>query len=178
MARRPRSERRPSAAAGSESGITVEITSRSRTGAVDPAWLVRIARRAIEAIGAKEAEIGVLVVNDRGIAKLHADWMQNSDPTDVITFDLGSDPPGRLAGDIAVSGETARRMARELGWQPRQELAYYVIHGLLHLAGYDDLTPGERRRMRKAERDVMVAVGLPAPPRRPPTAARRSRHAR
>ena len=81
-----------------------------------------------------------------------------------------------LAGDIVVSGETARRAARELGWQPRQELAYYVVHGLLHLAGYDDLTPGERRRMRKAERTVMVAAGLPAPPRRPP--ATRSAHAR
>jgi probable rRNA maturation factor len=155
--------------------VAVEISNRQQAMAVNLAWLERIVRGAIAVIRAEAAEISVLVVNDRRIAKLHAEWMQISEPTDVLTFDLGSDPPRRLAGDIVVSGETARRVARELGWQPRQELAYYVVHGLLHLAGYDDLTPGERRRMRKRERIVMVAVGLPAPPQRPP--APRSPHA-
>ena len=155
--------------------VAVEISNRQQAIAVNLAWLERIVRGAIAVIRAEAAEISVLVVNDRRIAKLHAEWMQISEPTDVLTFDLGSDPPRRLAGDIVVSGETARRVARELGWQPRQELAYYVVHGLLHLAGYDDLTPGERRRMRKRERIVMVAVGLPAPPQRPP--APRSPHA-
>jgi len=155
--------------------VAVEISNRQQAMAVNLAWLERIVRGAIAVIRAEAAEISVLVVNDRRIAKLHAEWMQISEPTDVLTFDLGSDPPRRLAGDIVVSGETARRVARELGWQPRQELAYYVVHGLLHLAGYDDLTPGERRRMRKRERMVMVAVGLPAPPQRPP--APRSPHA-
>jgi len=155
--------------------VAVEISNRQQAMAVNLAWLERIVRGAIAVIRAEAAEIIVLVVNDRRIAKLHAEWMQISEPTDVLTFDLGSDPPRRLAGDIVVSGETARRVARELGWQPRQELAYYVVHGLLHLAGYDDLTPGERRRMRKRERMVMVAVGLPAPPQRPP--APRSPHA-
>ena len=72
-----------------------------------------------------------------------------------------------LAGDIAVSTETARRMAREVGWTPRQEVAYYVVHGLLHLTGYDDRTPTDRRAMRSRERAVMKAIGLPAPPRTP-----------
>jgi probable rRNA maturation factor len=158
--------------------ITVEVGNRQRAMAVNVAWLERIARQAVTAIGVAAAEISVLVVDDRRIAALHAKWMRNPEPTDVLTFDLGSDPPSRLAGDIVVSGETARRLARELGWQARQELAYYLVHGLLHLAGYDDLTPGERRRMRKAERVVMVAVGLPVPPLRSPTQTNQSRHAR
>jgi probable rRNA maturation factor len=88
-------------------------------------------------------------------------------PTDVLTFDLSGAEARGLAGDIVVSAETARRLARELGWQARHELAYYVVHGLLHLAGEDDGTPGERRRMRRRERAVMAASRLPAPPRRP-----------
>jgi probable rRNA maturation factor len=70
-----------------------------------------------------------------------------------------------LAGDIVVSTETARRMARAVGWTPRQELAYYIVHGVLHLTGYDDHTPADRRQMRARERAVMKACGLPVPPR-------------
>jgi probable rRNA maturation factor len=58
-------------------------------------------------------------------------------------------------------------VARELGWQPRHELAYYVVHGILHLAGYDDHDPADRRAMRARERVLMLAAGLPAPPSRP-----------
>ena len=177
MSRKPKATRRPSQAAAAGSDVVVEIVSRQRVVTVNVVWLERLARRALLAIGADAAEIGVVVVDDRRIARLHDEWMQDPAPTDVITFDLGSDPPRRLVGDIAGSAETALRLAKELGWQPRQELAYYIVHGLLHLAGYDDLTPGERRRMRKAERDVLVAVGLPTPPRRRAPGSR-SRHAR
>jgi rRNA maturation RNase YbeY len=82
---------------------------------------------------------------------------------------FGSEPS---RGDIVVSTETARRMSREFGWMPRQEVAYYVIHGLLHLTGYDDRTVADRRAMRARERAVMRAIGMPAPPR---TRSRRSR---
>jgi probable rRNA maturation factor len=71
-----------------------------------------------------------------------------------------------LRGDIVASAETARRVAREVGWQPRHELAYYVIHGLLHLAGYDDHSPADRRAMRARERVLLAAAGLPPAPRR------------
>ena len=158
--------------------VAVEVVNRQRKVPVNVVWFERIARKAITVLGAETAEITVLVLNDSQIAALHDQWMQIPDPTDVLTFDLGSEPPRRLAGDIVVSVETARRVAKELDWQPRHELAYYTIHGLLHLAGYDDLTPGERRRMRRGERAVMAAIGLPAPPRRPPAAVNRSRHAR
>lgn len=145
--------------------ITVEIVNRQKVVRVGAVWLGQIARRAIAMLGHETAAITVAIVSDAEIASLHNRWMSLPDPTDVLTFDL-SGGEGGIAGDIVVSAETARRVAREVGWQPRQELAYYVIHGLLHLTGFDDVTPGERRRMRRNERDVMVAIGLPAPPRR------------
>lgn len=147
--------------------ISVEIVNRQKVVAVDARWLERVVRKAVAAIGAEAAEITVLVVDDRRIAALHDRWMGIPGPTDVLTFDLTAGKAAGLAGDIVASAETARRLARELGWQPRHELAYYVVHGLLHLAGEDDGTPGERRRMRRRERAVMAASGLPAPPRRP-----------
>jgi probable rRNA maturation factor len=147
--------------------ISVEVVNRQKVVAVDAAWLERVVRRAVTAIGAEPALITVLVVDDRRIATLHDRWLGIPGPTDVLTFDLSAGGAAGLAGDIAASAETARRVARELGWQARHELAYYVVHGLLHLAGEDDVTPGERRRMRRRERAVMASAGLPTPPRRP-----------
>jgi probable rRNA maturation factor len=151
---------------------SVGITDRQKILRIAKPWLERLVQRALAAEGIEQAEIGILLVDDRRIAKVHDEWLGEPGPTDVITFDL-SEPDGAvLRGDIVVSTETAKRMSGEFGWTPRQELAYYVIHGLLHLAGYDDRDPADRRAMRSRERAVMRAVGLPAPPR---TRSRRKR---
>jgi probable rRNA maturation factor len=148
-------------------GLTIDVVDRQRVLRVGSRWLGTIARRALERQGIEVAEICVLMVDDRGIAELHERWLGIPGPTDVITFDLSdATRPGVLHGDIAVSAETARSVARELGWQPRHELAYYVVHGILHLAGYDDHDPADRRAMRARERVLMHAAGLPAPPAR------------
>ena len=162
----PRSRSGRSAARGpAADGIVVDLVDRQKLLRITPAWLRGVVARGLAAIGVHEAEVTVLLLDDRGIATLHDRWLGIPGPTDVITFDLADDVSLGLKGDIAVSTETARRMARELGWQPRHELAYYVMHGLLHLAGDDDHDPADRRRMRAREQLVMAAAGLPRPPR-------------
>ena len=147
-------------------GIHVDVTDRQRAVRVDSAWLARVARRALAREGVERAELSILLVGDRRMATLHEEWLGVPGPTDVITFDLaGGAPGGGLHGDIVVSAETAARVARELGWSPRHEVAYYVVHGLLHLAGHDDIDPSKRRAMRARERVLMRAAGLPRPPR-------------
>jgi probable rRNA maturation factor len=156
-------------------GIDVDVLDRRRSSRdrvrIDADWLRRVVTRALARQGIPRAEICVLLVGDREMARLHEAWLGLPGPTDVITFDLAAgDPPtgtAMMRGDIAVSGETAVRVARELGWSPRYEVAYCVVHGLLHLAGYDDLEPVARRAMRTRERVLMAAAGLPRPPRRP-----------
>jgi probable rRNA maturation factor len=155
--------------------LVIDVTDRQKCLKFDAAWLSRVVRRVLEAEVVAAAELGILLVDDRAIARLHAKWLGVPGPTDVITFDLGSGPGPELRGDIAVSTETARRAARELGWQPRHEVAYYVVHGILHLTGYDDHSPADRRAMRARERAVMAAAGLPRPPRRRPAASRKGR---
>ena len=153
---------------GSSSDVRIDILDRQRIVRVAAAWLERVIRRALAREGVERAELSILLVGDRRIARLHEEWLGIPGPTDVITFDLGSAAADGLHGDIAVSAETARRAARELGWAPRHELAYYVVHGLLHLAGYDDVEPAARRAMRARERVLMAAAGLPRPPRARP----------
>lgn len=147
--------------------VGVTIADRQRRVKLDRRWLEGVVRRAVVVLGPPAAEIGLLLVDDAGIADLHEQWLGLAGPTDVITFDLSTPVDPGLHGDIAISVETARRLARELGWQTRHEAAYYAIHGLLHLAGEDDHDPARRRRMRARERAVMAAIGLPRPPRRP-----------
>lgn len=150
--------------------LVVDVSDRQGLLRVSAGGLERLVRKALIAEGVERAEIGVILVDDRRIAAVHRRWLGLPGPTDVITFDLSAGNAGppqaaALAGDIVVSTETARRMARTVGWTPRQELAYYVIHGVLHLTGYDDREPVDRRAMRARERAVMKACGLPAPPR-------------
>ena len=149
--------------------ITVDVNDRQRILSVSDRWLGGIVRKALAAEGVAQAEIGIMLLDDRRMAAVHQRWLGIPGPTDVITFDLSAAAgPGRgdaLAGDIVLSTETARRMARTFGWTTRQELAYYLVHGLLHLTGYNDHTPADRRTMRARERAVMTACGLPRPPR-------------
>ena len=109
------------------------------------------------------------------MANLHKQWLGIPGPTDVITFDLSESgsagprkAPAGLQGDIVVSAETARRTARQFGWTPRQELILYLLHGLLHLTGYDDILPADRRLMRAREKSLLQQLGLPIPPVGPP----------
>ena len=149
--------------------IAVDVSDRQDILRVSPRWLDRIVRATLRAERVPRAEIGISLVDDRRIAAIHRRWLGVPGPTDVITFDLSAGGGPRAAGlaaDLVVSVETARRMARAVGWTAHRELAYYVVHGILHLAGYDDHVPADRRAMRSRERVVMRACGLPTPPRR------------
>lgn len=116
--------------------------------------------------GLATGEISVALVDDPTIAELHQRFLQLPDPTDVLSF-VWERTADRVEGEIVASADTARRMALELGWPAEYELLLYVIHGGLHLVGYDDLTPRDRRTMRQAEREVLSTLGLtpPAPPK-------------
>ena len=94
-------------------------------------------------------EISVLIVSDRKIASLHRQFMNESGPTDVITFQHG---------EIFVGVESARRNARRFGNPFERELRLYVVHGLLHLHGFDDRNAASARRMRVVQRKILATA--------------------
>ena len=85
--------------------------------------------------------VEVSLISDREISLVHAQFMDNPDPTDVITFPYGSE------GEILISAETALRQAKELNSQLEQEITLYLVHGILHLVGYEDGTESSRNEM-------------------------------
>lgn len=109
-------------------------------------------------------ELSLVFLTDAALAALHADFLDDPTTTDVITFE-GSPALG-IAGEICVSVDTARTYARAHCREFAEELALYVVHGWLHLAGHDDLQPTKKRAMRRAEaramRVLQQAAALPA----------------
>lgn len=123
-------------------------------------------------------DLSVAVVTDARIHEINRQFLAHDEPTDVITFELAPPsrvagvplrPPGtpvrrgsalRLEGEIVVSAETARRRAPEFGWTAHNELTLYLVHGVLHLCGYDDTSPSEVKLMRRRELEVLERLGL------------------
>ena len=102
---------------------------------------------------ANDGELSVVFLTDPALAKIHADFLDDPTDTDVITFE--GNPAMGTAGEICVSADTAARYAREHDREFSTELTLYVVHGWLHLAGYDDLQPAKKRVMRRAEARAM-----------------------
>jgi len=83
------------------------------------------------------------------------------EPTDILTFPLSEPGAKRLAGELVIGAEMALVHAAERGHDVQAELALYVIHGLLHLCGYDDHDDADLREMRARERHYLAVLGLP-----------------
>jgi len=134
--------------------------------------IVRAARAALADKPCRR--LGIVVVDDAEIARLHGQFMADPRPTDVLAFDLRDKPSDEhIEGEVIVSSETACRQGRRFHVDPGQELLRYVIHGTLHLVGYDDRTPAGCRRMRREENRILSAVATPVAGRRQPSATRR-----
>jgi probable rRNA maturation factor len=118
-----------------------------------------VVRAALERGGRPRLHVAVVLVSDAELARLHGRCLADPSPTDVLAFDLGELGAGP-AGEVYVSVERARAVARARGLAPEHELALYVVHGCLHLCGHDDREPRARARMRAAERAVLARLGF------------------
>lgn len=118
-------------------------------------FLLECARRASKHIRRRLASISFVLVDDRKMAALHREYMNIGGTTDVITFDLSESPKGPMEGEIYICVPQAKRQANEYGVPLYFEAARLAIHGVLHLAGYDDDTPARRERMHLLEDRIL-----------------------
>lgn len=139
--------------------IKVSVANQQTSLSVDEPRL----RRAIEVVFGGEsigrARVSLAVVDDAVIRRLNRQYLDEDDATDVLSFPLGR-KGGKLEGEVVVSAETAAACAPDYGWPAADELLLYVIHGALHLAGYDDESPEEQAEMRRCERKYLAAFGV------------------
>jgi len=147
----------------------IEVTNAQTLISLEQAWIEEVVRQTLTAEQVKQAEIVVAVLDDAAIHAVNREHLQHDYPTDVISFLYEASPEREhdasgaglrgsgltLDGEVLVSAETALRMSGQLGWSPQAEITLYLVHGLLHLCGYDDLTESEQQIMRARERDIL-----------------------
>lgn len=158
----PSAERKTSSARKKLPAATrhaVTVTNLQSGVRVELRRLQTAVRRVLEGELTRPAEVSVVIVDDATIAPLHERFLGDPSPTDVLGFVL-EDSPGRFAGEIVASAETAARYARRYRWKPQEELLLYVVHAALHFAGFDDTSPERLRDMRRREAHYLATFGL------------------
>lgn len=161
-----------------DSMIHIEITNRQKLLVIDRKAVRSIVRTTLQAEQVEAASISIAILDNPSIHELNRQYLQHDYETDVLSFSLSDDEePGEfvagqprgagrtIEGEVIVSAEMAISMAVDYGWSAWDELTLYLVHGLLHLCGYDDLTEEELPVMRRREQEIFELLGLQPPVR-------------
>lgn len=114
----------------------------------------------------REARLSLVFVTDRQIRALNKKFLHRSYSTDVLAFDLTDEVLSRqrkktvkiIEGEVIISASTVYNNAKRFGNPPEEELTLCVVHGILHLLGYDDHSPADIKRMRAKEKELMEKI--------------------
>ena len=142
----------------------IDINNESGTQ-VDEQRLVRLAAFALDKLRIHpQADLSLVLVDEETMAGYHERFMDLPGPTDVMSFPMdelrvpkdGEEPPNGLLGDIVICPQFTSAQAPENGREPEEEIDYLLIHGLLHLLGYDHATPEEKDTMFALQRQLLL----------------------
>jgi probable rRNA maturation factor len=140
--------------------VNVEIQCDHPRGQAVAARLRRRARAFLTKLGRADAGLSILLVGDRGMRRLNRTWRGKDVPTDVLSFPA-AETAGPLLGDVVLSLDTAARVARAERRLLEEELDRYLVHGILHLLGFDhERGPDEAGEMASWEEQVLGAEGM------------------
>ena len=116
----------------------------------------RLAEEALSTLGLKDREVSVLLTGNGGIRELNRLYRKVDRPTDVLSFPMEDQ---QMLGDVVISIERVYAQAGDYGVTPGEELSRVLVHGILHLLGYDHVTGGRQaRRMREKEAELMTGL--------------------
>jgi len=144
--------------------VSVEVNNESGVDA-DEAEIVALARRVLARMRVHpQAELSVVLVDEPAMEQLHVQWMDESGPTDVLSFPMDELRPGvdgeesapGLLGDVVLCPQVAARQAHKAGHTTQDELLLLTTHGILHLLGYDHAEPEEEREMFGLQRKLLL----------------------
>jgi probable rRNA maturation factor len=139
----------------------VSIASPQEQVPIDRGRMREIVRAVLDGESVADAEISLAFVDNDTIHNLNRRYLDHDEPTDVLSFPLSEPNAKKLAGELVIGAGVAQAQAAARGHDVQAELALYVIHGLLHLCGYDDKSDADAAAMRRRERHYLTQLGLP-----------------
>ena len=157
--------------------IAVEATVEAGDWGEEARWRPLVERVAAaiaarpELIVPDDAELSLLLTDDAHIRVLNRQWRDQDKPTNVLSFpsaDEDDDEPGPLIGDVIVAHETTAREAEEEGKSFEDHFTHLLVHGLLHLFGYDHIEDDEAEEMEAFETEILAGLGVADPYADPP----------
>ena len=142
--------------------MRVLIQNRQHIQKVSLREIRKKAQKMLEILGLTEKELSILLADDPTITELNHRYLQRAKPTNVIAFPMQEGPCSKInphiLGDVVISVETAKRQARQAGLPTFPVLERLLVHGVLHLVGYDhEATSREARQMEKKEQEIIQA---------------------
>ena len=142
--------------------IRLSVSSISKCPFLNKKKLKSIVRFVFKYVGAKDANLSIVFTSDRAIKRLNYLYRRKNRPTDVLAFSMREGKhlkrDSLILGDVIISVDRAKRQAKNFNTSFKKEIYLYVIHGILHLLGYDDERPSSGKRMRKKEMQILNSL--------------------
>jgi len=140
--------------------MKLKITNLQRKTTVQKKKIKKKTKQILLLQNRKDANLSIVFVNDKIIKKLNQKFLHKNKPTDVLAFDLKTKKESKktIDGEIIISVETAARNAKIYKTSLNNEALLYLIHGVLHLCGYDDTTNKEKMSMRQREQYILGKI--------------------
>jgi probable rRNA maturation factor len=142
--------------------FAISLANEQSRHTVDEQALIEAARAVLANSDFDSANVSLAVVDDVTIHELNRRHLNHDWPTDVLSFVLDDDG-NHLEGEVIISADTAAATAAEVGSPAVAEQVLYVVHGMLHLVGYEDATAADRSAMRAAEAALLRSLGWEPP---------------
>ena len=143
--------------------VSVELSDTQAHLAIDPAWVERIVGAVLDLERIDQAMLSVVFTDNASIRVINARYLEHDWPTDVISWPDSTPDDPELAGELIISTEMAVETARLGEYDPLAEVALYLVHGLLHLRGYDDQTEADAALIRRREAEVLAVLEIDNP---------------
>ncbi len=144
--------------------MKLEIVNLQNLCTIDKKRIRKIVRDVLK-LEKKDAELSVVFTDNERIKELNKTFLRHNYATDVITFAYEEPPPSDapVSGEIVVSVEMAKKLAQRHGCTVEGEVALYLIHGMLHLLGYDDRQKRAAKKMHQREGELLSILGYRVP---------------
>ena len=139
--------------------VIIEIQNLQTTIPLNLLQLKKLIRKVLKHQQIVDAHLSFVFVSDLKIKALNKKYLQHDFATDVLTFDWRPKGSGSsLEGEIIISAQTAKRQAAEYDLSLKDEILLYMVHGVLHLLGFDDHSPAKIKKMRAQEKKLLAAL--------------------